>query len=351
MISPAWANASASSASSVTQWAQSWAFLGCGLMLIVAVLTWWLGKRWHGSLQFSRIPSAQFVSLRASLVQLPRLLMLGALVFAWIALARPQAVDTQSRRLMDGIDIMIALDISDSMLIEDMKPFNRLEAAKDTIEKFVQGRNSDRIGLIVFAGESFTMVPLTLDYPLILQRIKEIETAQKARIKDGTAIGVALANAVGRLKDSKAKSKVVIFMTDGENNSGTIDPETGLEIAKQFGVKIYSIGIGRDGPTQIPIYRRDLFGNEVKTYQPFESTVNENLLGRFASETGGRFFRASDEDSLPKVFSQINRLEKTEQELSQFVRTSELFPSFLRWAVLLYLLGWLLQWSWLRRSP
>jgi Ca-activated chloride channel family protein len=148
------------------------------------------------------------------------------------------------------------------MLIEDMKPLNRIEAAKDTLKKFVQARTSDRIGIVIFAGESFTLVPLTLDYELILSRVAEITTAQEARIKDGTALGVALANAAGRLKDSTAKSRVVIFMTDGENNSGTIDPETGLEIAKGYGVKIYSIGIGRDGPTKIPIYQKDVFWHQ-----------------------------------------------------------------------------------------
>ena len=144
---------------------------------------------------------------------------------AIIALARPQEMNTKIKKNVEGIDIVIALDVSDSMLIEDMKPLNRLESAKETIKQFIEGRSSDRIGLVIFAGESFTLVPPTLDYQLILQRVGEITTAQSARIKDGTALGVALANAAGRLKDSQAKSRIVIFMTDGENNSGTIDPE------------------------------------------------------------------------------------------------------------------------------
>ena len=148
------------------------------------------------------------------------------------------------------MDIVIVLDISDSMLIEDMKPFNRMESAKETLIKFVKLRTSDRIGVVIFAGEAFTLVPPTLDYELIIDRVSKITTAAKARIKDGTAIGVGMASGAARLKDSQAKSRVLIFMTDGEINSCTIDPETGLEIAKGYGLKVYSIGIGRDGPTR-----------------------------------------------------------------------------------------------------
>ena len=199
--------------------------------------------------------------MRSRLMILPLILKTLGLALAVAALARPQTSDTQVKKNVEGIDIMIALDISDSMLIEDMKPNNRLESAKETIQKFVAKRTSDRIGIVIFAGESFTLVPLTLDYELLLSRVAEIQTAQQAHVKDGTAIGVALANAAGRLRDSTAKSRVVIFMTDGENNSGLIDPETGLDVAKGYGVKIYSIGIGKDGPTKIPIFMRDLLGN------------------------------------------------------------------------------------------
>jgi Ca-activated chloride channel family protein len=268
-----------------------------------------------------------------------------------MALARPQTSDTQVRKNVEGIDIMIVLDISDSMLIEDMKPYNRIESAKETIRNFIKARVSDRIGIVIIAGEAFTLVPMTLDYELLLSRVEEITTAQQAHIKDGTAIGVAIANAAGHLKDSTAKSRVMIFTTDGENNSGTIDPETGLSIAKGFGLKVYSIGMGQSGPTRIPVYQKDLFGNRVKTYQPFESTVNEDLLGRMASETGGKFFRASKDNSLQKVFAEIDRLEKTKIDVNKFTRYNELFKKYLVIGLWIYLLGWLLGLSLFRRAP
>lgn len=287
--------------------------------------------------------------LRAKISWLPKFLHHLAILFAIVALARPQLADTKTKRSVEGIDIVIALDVSDSMLIEDMRPLNRLESAKETIKKFISQRVSDRIGLVVFAGESFTMIPPTLDYQLLLNRIDSITTARDAHIKDGTALGVAIANAAGRLKDSQAKTRVVIFMTDGENNSGTIDPETGLEIAKGYGLKIYTIGIGRDGPTRLPIYQRDMFGNKIKTYQPFESTVNEDLLKKMAKETGGKFFRASREDSLNGVFEDINSLEKTKVDDEKYVRYEEKFMLFLWPAFIFMFLSQILGLTWLRR--
>lgn len=281
-------------------------------------------------------------SWRVRLRYLPHLLQFTAFSLMIVALARPQMSDTRIKKNVEGIDIMIVLDVSDSMLIEDMRPLNRLEAAKEVIANFIQKRISDRIGVIVFAGESFTLVPLTLDYDLIVSRVRDITTAQQARIKDGTALGVAMANGAGRLKDSTAKSRVMIFLTDGENNSGTIDPITGLEIAKGYGIKVYSIGLGRDGPTRIPVFTRDVFGNRVKSYQPFESTVNEDLLGRMASETGGKFFRATREDSLVGVFNEIDQLEKTKIDVNKYTRYTELFPKYLLWALLLFSASWIM---------
>lgn len=327
-----------------------WLFLP--LVFLVA-WTLWRKKKKTPTLQFGSVEILKTVtpSVRTRLMHLPLLMKALALIFAIMALARPQEMNTKIKKNVEGIDIVICLDISDSMLIEDMKPLNRLEAAKDTIKKFIEGRSSDRIGLVIFAGESFTMVPLTLDYQLILQRVSEIKTAQEAHIKDGTAIGVALANAAGRLKDSQAKSRVVIFMTDGENNSGTIDPETGLDIAKGYGIKIYSIGIGKDGPTKIPIYAQDIFGQKVKTYQPFDSTVNEDLLGRMAKDTGGKYYRASKEDSLKGIFKDIDTLEKTKIDINKFTNYTEKFPPYLVMAILLYLAALVLGRSWLRRVP
>jgi len=268
-----------------------------------------------------------------------------------IALARPQAIETKTIKNVEGIDIMVALDISDSMLIEDMQPVNRMEVAKQTLIEFVKARVSDRIGVVIFAGEAFTLVPLTLDYELIQQRVSEISTAREARIKDGTAIGVALANASGRLKDSTAKSRVVIFLTDGENNSGTIDPETGLAIAKGFGVKIYSIAIGKSGPTRIPIYSRDAFGNKIKSYQPFVSNVNEELLNRMANETGGQFYSAESERALSEIFNDINALEKSKVDINTYTKAHELFPPFLELSFWILFIGIALDLFFLRRWP
>jgi len=337
----------------MTTWKSLWAF--AFLIPLLAVLVWNFlhRKRKIPSLQFSSLKLIKSIppSMRTRLMIVPSLLKAAALVLAIIALARPQEANTKVKKNIEGIDIVICLDISDSMLIEDMKPTNRLEAAKDTIRQFIEKRSSDRIGLLVFAGESFTLVPLTLDYQLILERVKEITTAASANIKDGTAIGVALANGAGRLKDSTAKSRIMIFMTDGENNSGTIDPETALEIAKGYDLKIYSIGIGKDGPTKIPIYQRDIFGNKVKTYQPFDSTVNDDLLNRMAKDTGGKYFRASKEDSLEGIFREIDSLEKTKVDVNKYTRYTELFPPYLKAALILYLIAVLLAKTFLRRVP
>lgn len=317
-----------------------------------AILLWFFRhKRKPAALIFSSLTLFKNVapSWRSRLVKLPALLRLAAIVLAIVALARPQRADIKVKKNVEGIDIMIALDVSDSMLIEDMTPVNRIESAKATIKDFVRGRFSDRIGLIVFSGESYTRVPPTLDYELLLGSLAEVET--NAHLKMGTALGVALANAVSRLKDSTARSRVVIFLTDGENNSGTIDPETALNIAKGYAVKVYSIGVGRDGNTQLPVYVTDHYGNKVKHYQNFYSKVNEELLERMATETGGKYYRASHSNSLKPIFQDIDRLEKTKIEVNQFKKYVELFPSILRWAILLYALAWLLSRTVLRSLP
>ena len=330
-----------------------WAFWLLLPLVLVLIWNFWQKRKKTPTLQFGSVALLKTVAptIRTRLMNLPAILKAAGLVLAIVALARPQTMNTKIRKNVEGIDIVICLDVSDSMLIEDMKPLNRLEAAKETIKKFIEGRGSDRIGLVVFAGESFTLVPPTLDYQLILQRVGEITSASSAKIKDGTALGVSMANAAGRLKDSQAKSRVMIFMTDGENNSGTIDPETGLEIAKGYGIKVYSIGLGKDGPTRIPVYTRDIFGQKVKTYQPFESTVNEELLERMASETSGKYYRATTDDALRKIFDDIDNLEKSKIDVNKFTNYTEEFPPYLVLAIILYISGILLGRSWLRRAP
>lgn len=323
------------------------------LIPLLAILFWkWLNKN-------KQIPSIQFSSLeilksvgsswRSRLSPLPLLLKMSALALAIAALARPQEMSTKIKKNVEGIDIIVALDVSDSMLIEDMQPQNRLEASKKTIKEFVESRLSDRVGLVVFSGESYTRVPLTLDYPLFQKSLREVQTTRN--IKMGTAIGVALANAVARLKDSTAKSRVVIFLTDGENNSGTIDPETALDIAKGYGVKVYSIGMGKDGQAQLPVFVTGPGGQQIKRYRPMHSKVNEELLGRMAKETGGRYYRATTTNALEEVFAEINQLEKTKIEVNKFTRYEEKFTVYLYSALVMYIFSSLLGQSVLRRNP
>lgn len=333
-------------------WASAWAF--ALLLPFALVIAWrfWSERRERPAFQFSAL--AKMKSLpqgwRSRLRWLPAVLYSASILFAILALARPQESETKVKKNIDGIDIILTLDISDSMVIEDMRPYkNRMDAAKTVLQDFVKKRANDRIGFVVFRGEAFTRVPLTLDHELLLESIQD--TGPTRNIKDGTAIGSALAAAVARLKDSTAKSRVVVFATDGESNSGTIDPETALEIARGFGVKIYSIGIGRDGEAQLPIETIDAFGRKVKRYQPIHSSVNDELLGKFATETGGRYYRATDAQGLEKVFQSIDTLEKSRIDVNEYTRYTELFPKFLRWALILLVLGFVLSQLGLRRAP
>ena len=335
----------------MTSWASPWACLILLPLAAIVAWAWWARRQRTATLQFSSL--AGFLKVhrgyRAQLSWLPIAVKVVALILAILALARPQKADTKIKRNVEGIDIMVVYDISDSMLIEDMDPVNRMESGKSTIAKFIRGRLSDRIGLIVFAGESYTRVPMTLDYPLLLSNLAQVEPARN--MKMGTAIGVALANGVARIKDSKAKTRVIILITDGENNTGTIDPETALEIAKSQGIKIYSIGMGRDGDSQLPVMVEDVFGRKVKRYRPIHSTVNNKLLQKMADDTGGKYWRASTGDDLRSAFRQIDSLEKSSIETSQMTRYAELFPPYLRWAVILYILAVFLGTTVLRKGP
>ncbi|MCB0378120.1 MAG: VWA domain-containing protein [Bdellovibrionales bacterium] len=330
---------------------QSWWFLSFLVFLLAAAILHVIRrKQRYGALPLSTLSIAKEVSRspRTYLKSLPEILKYIGLILAVLALARPQKTDEKIQRNVEGIDIMMALDISHSMLIEDMKPENRLESAKKTIREFIEKRISDRIGLVVFSGESYTRVPLTLDYKILKQNLKEVETS--TNIKMGTAIGVALGNAVSRLNESTAKSRVVILLTDGENNTGLIDPQTALKIAKGYGVRIYTIGVGRDGQAQLPIYSTDVFGRKVKRYQPIHSKVNVDLLEQLAKETGGKFYRATNTNSLEGVFTDIDQLEKTKIEENKYTKYTELFYSFLFWGFIFYILGIFLQTTILRRG-
>lgn len=305
----------------------------------------------RASLQYSSLKGFKNLplGLRGYFINLPTYLKILAMITMVVALARPQMADTKVKRNVEGIDIMLVLDISDSMLIEDMQPVNRLESAKKVVTNFINKRTSDRIGLAIFSGDTYTRVPLTLDYPILLESVKQLEISRA--MKMGTAIGMGLANGVARLKDSTAKSRVIVLMTDGENNSGTIDPDTALEMAKGYGIRVYTIGVGQDGDAQLPVYTEDAFGRRVKTYQPISSKVNDELLGKIASVTGGKYYRATSTNALSNVFADIDKLEKTKIETNQFTRYTELFQKYLIWGFYLFLLAIILKYVFFRKGP
>jgi len=334
----------------MTVWNSPIAFLMFVVLAVAIAWLWWKRSSLWGFVRYSSFAAIKAVpvSLKARLKYLPQILKVAGITMAIFALARPQQADEKVRRNVEGIDIMITLDISESMLIEDMKPENRLEASKLSIQEFIKKRVSDRIGLVVFSGEAYTRVPLTLDYELLLNNVADIKTTRN--IKMGTAIGVALAAACARMKDSTAKTRVIILQTDGENNTGLIDPLTALRIAKGYGFRLYTIGAGVDGDAQLPIYTTDIFGRTVKRYQPMHSSVNVPLLTQMAEETGGKFFRATDADTLKNVFLEIDKLEKTKIDVDRFVKYQELFQDWLTWAIAFYVFGCLLQLSVFRRG-
>ena len=245
-----------------------------------------------------------------------------AIVFFILAMARPQSGSKEQEVTTEGIDIIITLDISSSMLAEDFKPKNRLEVAKIVAKDFVVGRKNDRIGMVVFAGESYTQCPLTLDYGVLLNFIEDV---QIGLIEDGTAIGLALANAVNRLRDSKAKSKVIILLTDGRNNAGELHPLSAAQVAQAMSVRVYTVGAGSRGTALYPIHD-PIFG---KRYQRLQVEIDEELLQEIARMTGGKYFRAVDRKSLEEVFLEIGELEKTKIEVKEFTRYEELFPLYL----------------------
>lgn len=322
-------------------WHSPWAFL-LFVPLLIAVFLNFRKKLKKQKVLANHLKQASKggQSFRVYAYYFSKILFVSSLIFLILSIARPQSQTAKSNKTLDGIDIVIALDISDSMLIEDMQPENRLEASKKIIQEFISKRQSDRIGLVVFSGESYTKVPLTLDYAVLQDRLKRTTTSQNLKV--GTAIGVALANAVARLRYSEAQSKIVIFLTDGESNSGVIPPEDAIDIAKQTDVKIYSIGMGKDGPTKLPTFMY-MGGQKIKRYRPFYSRVNEELLNKMAQETGGLYYRASTSDALKSVFESIDRLETSKIKKDIEFDYKELYVYFLIFSLVLLLLSFLLN--------
>jgi Ca-activated chloride channel homolog len=242
-----------------------------------------------------------------------------------VALARPRVGLERTESWTEGVDIVVALDASGSMAAEDFKPKNRFFVAKAATRTFVEGRPQDRLGLIAFAGRSRTVVPLTTDRAMLLQRLSELKLGDQG---DGTAIGMALGNSLARLGASKAKSKVIVLVTDGGNNAGEIDPDTAANVAKGLGIRVYTVGVGTaGGPVEIPVPVRDPdTGRVVERRVLAQVDVDEKLLGRIAETTGGRFFRATDPAGLAETYAEIDRLEKTEVKTTTFTRWREVFP-------------------------
>jgi len=287
-------------------------------------------------------------SLRVRLSNNIYLLRLSALCFIAMALARPQSPLEELRIQSEGIDIVLAIDVSTSMLAEDFtlngKRVSRLDAVKDVVKNFIQGRKNDRIGLIGFAARAYTISPLTLDYNWLLQNLERTEIGM---IEDGTAIGLALVSSLNRLKDTKAKSKVVILLTDGRNNAGDISPTLAAETARSLGIKVYTIGAGTKGLAPYPV--RDFFGNKV--YRSIRIDIDEDTLMDIAAKTDARYFRATDTQSLRQIYNEIDKMEKTPVEEKGYLEYDELFTKFLGIALALILLEIGLGNTYLRRIP
>lgn len=267
-----------------------------------------------------------------------------AIVLFVVALARPRSGTEITEVTSEGVDIMIALDVSSSMQAEDFKPHNRLYVAKEEIKKFIEKRPNDRIGLVVFARYSFTQCPLTVDHSVLLQFIDQIDFGV---VEDGTAIGMAIANGVNRLRESKAKSRIMILLTDGVNNSGEIDPITAANLAQAFDIKIYTIGAGKPGNAMVP-YNDPIFG---KRYIYSPTQIDEETLQEIAKRTDAKYFRARSGEELEKIYDEIDKLEKTEIETSSHVQYHELFQQFAYAGLLLFVLEMILGSTYFRKLP
>ena len=318
------------------------------LLGAVPVLAWWYvarGRRNRGSLTHPDVAGLARADRGEGrwLQHLPAALRGLALVCFVVAFARPQTGVTGENVVTEGIDIVLALDISSSMLAEDLTP-NRIEAAKAVAADFAGGRGNDRIGLVIFAGKAFTQAPLTLDHSVVVSLIGELEVGM---IEDGTAVGMGLATAVKRLQASEAASKVVVLLTDGRNNRGEIDPVTAAQAAQALGVRVYTIGAGSRGTARVPI--TDRFGN--RRYVTTRVDVDEPTLRTTAETTGGRYYRATDRESLEAIYREIDELETTEIEVENFTSYGERFHIPLLLGLFLLLAEVVLGRTWLRTLP
>ena len=309
------------------------------LLLVPVLIVWYIlrHKKQEASLSFSdlkgfaKLPKTWKAYLRHILFALK----MAALALLIVAIARPQSSSTNSTSNIEGIDIVMAMDVSGSMLARDLKP-DRLTAAKRVASDFVKERPGDRMGLVIFSGETFTQVPLTTDHAVMLNMLAEMKNGL---IDDGTAIGDGLATAISRLKDSEAISKVVILLTDGMNNAGSVDPYTAAEIAKLYGIRVYTIGVGTYGTAPYPV--QSPFGGTVM--QQMKVEIDEKLLNTIANQTGGKYYRANNNQKLDEVYQKIDKLERSKIEVTEFRRLHEEFYPLVAWALALLLIEFLLR--------
>lgn len=317
------------------------------LLIIIPLLVGWYvfrNRNQHSALRVS--DSSSFSTIKTTwkvyLRHVPFSLRMLALALLLIAFARPQSSTSKRNVSVKGIDIVMTLDISSSMLAEDFRP-NRLEAAKDVALDFISKRPNDRVGLVVFSGESFTQCPLTTDHSVLQNLFGDIKSGM---IEDGTAIGDGLANSINRLKESNAVSKVIILLTDGVNNKGSLDPVSAAEIAELHGLRVYTIGVGSLGTAPYPV--QGMFG---KQYQQREVKIDEELLQQVAQKTGGKYFRATDKDKLEGIYNEIDQLERSKINVTEFQDKSEEFLPFLLWAFVLLMLEFLIRNTILKTLP
>ena len=321
------------------------------LLLIIPYILWYVmyRKKTEPTIRMSDTFAFRYAPKSWKVLLMPLQLLLRILVFVLVVLvlARPQTSNSWKSKTIEGIDIMLAMDVSTSMLAEDLKP-NRIEAAKNVAAEFIAGRPNDNIGLTIFAGEAFTQCPMTIDHSSLLNLLHNVRTdiAAVGLIEDGTAIGMGLANAVSRLKDSKAKSKVVILLTDGSNNRGDLSPMTAAEIAKSLGVRVYTIGVGTNKTAPYPM---PVAGGVQYVNVPVE--IDSKTLSEIAAATDGDFYRATNTRELQQIYKEIDQLEKSKLNVKNFSKKYEAYQPFALAAVILLLLEILLRVTIFRRIP
>ena len=321
------------------------------LLLIIPYLIWYVmyRKKTEPTMRMSDTYAFRYAPRSWKVTMMPLLMLLRILAFTMVVLvlARPQTQNSWSNKSVEGIDIMLAMDVSTSMLAEDLKP-NRIEAAKQVASEFIAGRPNDNIGLSIFAGEAFTQCPMTIDHASLLNLLQNVRTdiATSGLIEDGTAIGMGLANAVSRLKDSKAKSKVVILLTDGSNNRGDISPMTAAEIAKSLGIRVYTIGVGTNKVAPYPMV---VAGGVQYVNIPVE--IDSKTLSEIAAATDGDFYRATNNRELQNIYKEIDKLEKSKLSVKTYSKKYDAYQPFAMVAILLLLLEIFLRITVFRKLP